>query len=80
MTLENLNKNKINELVKSYLKIEEEFILIAIDFFEEKIKYNSYTIKGINSFNFLDTMEIFLKNNDDIIDNINDIIIDKIKD
>ena len=75
-------KNKVNDFIREKLELNKEFFLIALDFFNKKIKTNILKTKGINTHNFMDAMENYLKkkdeNKNEIIEKIHNIIINKI--
>ena len=79
LTLSDINKSNFNDFINKNLKLNKEFCNIAIDYFEDHIKYNISEAKGINSENFVEKMSKYLEENEEIIEKLNEIIIKRIQ-
>ena len=83
ITLKDIKDSDVSDFIQNKLKLNKEFCLIALDFFNKKTKTINSKTKGIDVQNFMDVMQKYLeKKNEyknDIIKKLNNIIIHKIK-
>ena len=82
ISLKRIKDSNVNEFITQKLELNKELCSISLDFFNNKIKEINSSTKGVNSKNFLEKMEKYLRKNDENknekIQKINDIIIKKI--